>query len=480
MILAALNPRNSRLSVRVPLLVAVLVLFAVLSVSKLLLDKLDQEQDSQLAALGETYLDGLSSALLPAVIRRDIWETFDALDRAKSLYAGLETKWVAVLLPDGTVLAASNPLLFPVGRRLPPSVDVYRVSTPLVIDGQTETAWLSRRLRQDGADVGWVLAQINISTELSVWREAFWTLVGIDIALALTFAVLGWLLVFRMLTPVRLLTGHIAATTELPVPVPSSAFLGLSGEFKTLFARFNVMVGAMQEREGLLMRLASEERLALLGKLASGMAHEVNNPLGGMLTAADTIEWHGDSPSARSEALGFIRRGLEDIRNVVRASLVLYKDGGSRQLLSPRDLDDLRYLAAPEARRRRVAIVWENSLVRPVSADATAIRQIVLNLVLNAVAASPVGGTTRVTAQFCDGTLEVGVGDEGPGLPAHVAALIDAESVRMPRGAGLGLWTAIFLTRRMNGTLRRAPQAQGTCLMLNVPCEEVQGAALAA
>ena len=427
--LGALNPRTWRISVRVPLLVAVLVLVAVLSVSKLLLDKLAREQDAQLAALGETYLDGLSSALLPAVIRRDIWETFDALDRAKSLYTGLDTNWVAVLLPNATVLAASNPTRFPVGSHLALEINANPFAAPLVVDGQTETAWLSRRLRQDGADVGWVIAQINISAKLAEWREAFWTLVGIDLALALTFSILGWLLVFRMLAPVRLLTDHIAATTELPTPVPSASSRGLSGEFKTLFAKFNIMIDAMQEREGLLIRLANEERLALLGRLASGMAHEVNNPLGGMLTAADTIDTHGESVLARSEALGFIRRGLEDIRNVVRASLVLCKEGISCQPMSPRDLDDLRYLAAPEARRRRVAITWENRLAHSVSADATSVRQVVLNLLLNAVAASPIQGTVLVAVDFQNGTLEVRVMDQGPGLPEHIAALIDTESV---------------------------------------------------
>ncbi len=480
MTLAALNPQTWRLSVRVPLLVALLVITAVLSVSKLLLDKLAREQDTQLAALGETYLDGVSSALLPAVIRQDIWETFDALDRAKSLYAGLDTNWVAVLLPNGTVLAASNPTMFPVGSELPSSIDAHRIAAPLVIDRRTETAWLSRRLRQDGADVGWVLAQINISAKLAVWREAFWTLVSIDLALALAFSVLGWLLVFRMLTPVRLLTDHIAATTELPVPVPSTKLRGLSAEFTMLFARFNVMVGAMQEREGLLARLANEERLALLGKLASGMAHEVNNPLGGMLTAADTIDTHGDSEAARSEAVGFIRRGLEDIRNVVRASLVLYKEGGSRQPMSPRDLDDLQYLAAPEARRRRVAITWENSLAHPISADATSTRQIVLNLLLNAVAASPTHGTVAVSAQYRSSTLEVRIVDQGPGLPDHISALFDADGSRVPRDTGLGLWTAIFLTRRMAGSLRHLPREKGTCVLLTLPCEEVLDAALAA
>ena len=117
-----------------------------------------------------------------------------------------------------------------------------------------------------------------------------------------------------------------------------------------------------------------------------------------------------------------------------------------------------------------------------VSADATAVRQVVLNLLLNAVAApSPIQSTVRVTVHFRDGALEVRVIDDGPGLPDHIAALINEKGeVRVLRGAGLGIWTAMFLTRRMAGTLRQAPQSRGTCLVLTLPCEEVQDAVLAA
>lgn len=114
------------------------------------------------------------------------------------------------------------------------------------------------------------------------------------------------------------------------------------------------------------------------------------------------------------------------------------------------------------------------------SADATSVRQVVLNLLLNAVAASPIQGTVLVAVDFQNGTLEVRVMDQGPGLPEHIAALIDTESVRIPRDAGLGLWTAVFLTRRMAGPIRRLPQSRGTCLVLTLPCEEVLDAAVAA
>lgn len=476
-----LTPRRWPLAVRVPLLVSVLVLAAVLTVSKVLLDKLDREQTVQLAALSNAYLDGLTSALMPAVIRKDIWEAFDALDRARSLYGGVDTDWVAVVLPDRTVLAASDPELFPVGRHLPPEIDAHRTGPTLTIDGSSETAWLSRPLRQDDADVGWLLAKIDISAELAVWHDAVWTLIGIGFGLAVAFAVCGWLLVSRMLRPVGILARHIAATTELPSPIPAEDLRHFGAEFKALSARFNVMVEALREREALLVQLAEEERLALLGKLASGMAHEVNNPLGGMLTAVDTIATHGGAASVRQQAVEFLRRGLNDIRNVVRASLVLYKEQVPQTSLLPEALDDLRHLAAPEAHRRQVTLEWANVLSHPLQTDGTAARQIVLNLLLNAVAASPPCGCVSVRARFADGLLTIEISDEGPGLPPPVADAIRSGTTQSaPPNIGLGVWTALFLARRGGGCIRQLPQAHGTCLALELPCEEVSDAALAA
>ena len=71
------------------------------------------------------------------------------------------------------------------------------------------------------------------------------------------------------------------------------------------------MARALNEHEELASRLANQEKYAVLGKLASGMAHEVNNPLGGLFNALDTLRRHGDDAKVREATLNLLERGLD-------------------------------------------------------------------------------------------------------------------------------------------------------------------------
>ena len=95
------------------MLVAGLMVAISVAMSNIVLQRLVQDQETHLRELTNSYLDGLSTAVLPYVIRRDVWETFDILDRARDRYTGVKARYTVVTLSDGSVLAASDPGTIP-------------------------------------------------------------------------------------------------------------------------------------------------------------------------------------------------------------------------------------------------------------------------------------------------------------------------------------------------------------------------------
>lgn len=467
------------LTVKVPLLVAGLMITVAMLVSQVVLSRLIQDQEGNLRLLTSAYLDGLSAAAMPAVIRADVWETFDALDRARGKYAGLAVRHAIVELPNGTILASSEPLRFPVHGRVPADERRrYPSDVDLAIDESTGEAWLSRTLAEGGSAVGRILAEIDINPLLKVRREVMTTLVLVNGVLTLAFALIGYFLVKRMVQPLGVLARYVERVREGRVePIPDRHRRNLASEFERLFDRFNAMAQSLNQREALAARLAEEEKFAMLGKLASGMAHEVNNPLGGMLNAIDTLQVHGDDPVARQKSLEFLRRGLAGIRNVVRSALVTYKGGSGSPLLMPSDLDDLQFLVQHETGARRLKLEWRNGIAGPLLIDGSAIRQITLNLLLNACAASPADGTVTIDASCDDHVFRVTISDQGPGLPEDMAILVNRSDhlAAPPRGnAGLGLWTTARLVQRLGGRMTLDGDFAGTRIVVLIPLQDAE------
>ncbi len=462
------------LALKVPLLVAGLVIAVAVMVSQVVLSRLADDQETNLRLLTNAYLDGISAAVLPAVVRGDVWEAFDALDRARSQYAGVDARYSIIELPSGNVLAASDPVRFPVQSTLP---DILRKRFPtengLVIDGDTGRAWLSRTLRQGDYSIGRILAEIDIADLLRVRRQVLLTLILVNGGLALAFALVGYVAVKRMLRPLGVLASYVERARDGRFePIPERHRGPLASEFGQIFDRFNAMASALSQRETLASRLAEQERYAMLGKLASGMAHEVNNPLGGMLNAIDTIQAHGNDPAVLQKSLEFLKRGLAGIRNVVRAALVTYKGGTDVATLTARDLDDLPFLVQHETGTRRLTLYWHNRIEEPIAIDGPAVRQITLNLLLNACAASPPEGTIRVVVENEGRCLAIAISDEGPGLPAALARMLEepAAFVAPPEGTpGLGLWTCVRLVVRLGGYIRVRRPATGTEIAVSIP-----------
>ena len=211
-------------------------------------------------------------------------------------------------------------------------------------------------------------------------------------------------------------------------------------------------------------RLAEEERLGSLGRLASGMAHEINNPLGGLFNAIDTLKRHGDNLSVRAKSIDLIERGLKGIRDVVQAALMTYRADRDQRGLRPEDIDDMHLLVSPEARRRGVQLVWHSQVLEDLPIAASTVRQILLNLVLNACQAAPRDGWVIVEVTTDDEAFKLIVEDDGPGLPLRAAEILSGDApVPAPigEGTGLGLWMTNRLIRECNGRVAVETGARG-------------------
>ncbi len=469
--------RSIPVSYRVPMLVALLVVIVSAAISERVLDRLSRTQEGFLKGLAETYLDGLSSAVVPAVLRSDVWEVFDALDRSSASYKTLAPIETVVTGADGRVLAASDPNRIATYSELPEAYLNRYSSNVVSIDETTLTGFARRELVYQGQPIGTIHATFDVSHLFAERREILVTLLVTNGVLAALFSLGGFWLVRRMIGPMRVLENHMrAAAHGVAEPISLREIPTGDAEVAGLFRGYNALVHAERERANFAMQLAEEEKLSSLGRLASGMAHEINNPLGGLFNAIDTLKQHGQTPGVRETSIRLIERGLAGIRDVVEAALATYRPDRSHRPLTSEDFEDVRLLLKPELRRKRQRLAWDVVWhgTDQISIKGGPVRQAILNLLLNASAATPEGGEISFVATGAADRLTIGIGDEGPGIPADITGiLLDHDPGPAVRaGRGLGLWMVRRVVDDLQGTIEIGGKSGGgTMITLLLPLE---------
>jgi signal transduction histidine kinase len=469
-----LNPLRWPLTVKAPAMVAVFMLAVSIIITHAVLERLKETQERHLSALSATFLDGLASAVLPYVLREDVWEVFDAIERSAAASGGMGRAFVVVTDEHRRALAASDPAQVPLGSDQGGREAPFVAGAELVVDERDGKAHARKLLSYQGREIGRIFADYDIAHLVAERRDVLRTLVLTNAMLAVLLAILAYWTIRRMLFPLARLSRHIAQSTTGPLqPIAVEGVGHRDSEFARLYSRYNSLVEALAEREELARQLAAEERVASLGRLASGMAHEINNPLGGLFNAIDTLKSHGEKAVARRASVELIERGLRGIRDVVRTTLATYRAEREQRNLAAADLDDMRLLVGPEARRKLVRLDWTNTVDGEVPLPASSIRQILLNLVLNAVAAAPEQGRVVVSIERSDVALLLAVEDDGPGLPPAARDVLAGRSTRPlahGEGTGLGLWLSRRLVTGLGGEIASAPVADGgTRVAVSIP-----------
>jgi signal transduction histidine kinase len=461
--------RNLPVTLRVPLITAALMIVLAAVASQSVLAALGRLQDARLSETARLHVEGLSVALGPAVLRQDVWEVYDILDRAQSASDGQRLLLTVVADERGRVLAATDPrrapvgddaTVFEVGAVAPEAVrmtgdPVLRVTSPLQYQGRT---------------IGGIVTELDVTDLLAERRRVtLWLLFGNALATAV-LAFGGWLAVARILRPVGALVQAMDGSGGAPRPIPKAEIPQGDPGLARLIATYNQMTTAVEERADAERRLADRERFVSLGRLSSSLAHEVNNPLGGLLNAADTIRTYADRPEVVRQSAELMQRGLQHLRDVTRAILDQNRLDRIGQPLRPEDFEDLRLLFEPEAHSRNLVLEWqvEAGAAALAAQPAAPVRQVALNLLLNAGAAAGPNGKVGLNVSNGNERLTIAVSNTGAGMSgADLQRLL--ASGPLPPGGGVGLRLVHDIVAGLGGTLHHDRADGRTIIRVDLP-----------
>ncbi len=229
------------------------------------------------------------------------------------------------------------------------------------------------------------------------------------------------------------------------------------------------------ELKAMQAHLIQSEKLAGVGKLAAGVAHEINNPLTCVLTNSSLLL--GDLPpdDPRREDLQTIVDETLRCRKIVKGLLDFARQTKPQKqnLDINKVVEDVLALVRNQASFRNITIRTElDSKIPSVLADADQMRQVVLNIILNAADAMPQGGALRIRSYFEPKSNQVmlRISDTGPGIPVEIQdKLFEPFFTTKKTGTGLGLAIAYGIMERHRGALKvESSPGHGTTIVVSL------------
>ncbi len=269
---------------------------------------------------------------------------------------------------------------------------------------------------------------------------------------------------------------------SIPVSWRLSRMTGNAGEVTGV-----VVVGRnLVEQRAMEAQIRQGEKLAALGMVIGGIAHELRNPLGVSSAAAQLMRARIAAPTRLEECIGKVIAGIDRASLVVESLLRFARPGPIAETTKVDAHDVLKnalMFASGEA-AAGTTVEWKPPLAAgPVYAEGVQnlLELVVINLILNAFQAMPNGGRLNIGARRDGAEIVIEVGDTGPGIPqSHISKIFDPffTTRNDNRRSGLGLSVSHSIVRQHGGNLTvRTSPSDGTTFVVRIPVARQSGLA---
>ena len=231
------------------------------------------------------------------------------------------------------------------------------------------------------------------------------------------------------------------------------------------------------DRKSMEQHIRNTERLASVGKLAAGVAHEINNPLGGILNCLYNIRKGTLAPERQEEYLMSMEDGLRRAQKIVRQLLDFSQQREPEFTMSEINVLIDRVLVLTNHAIIEKGLQLEKDLATDLPSlfvDPHMIEQVITNLLLNAIQATKQGGMITLRTHVVGKMCEIEVADTGSGIAADVRPHIFDPfftTKRTGEGTGLGLSVSLGIVERHGGQLSvESEEGHGTVFTVKLPC----------
>ena len=433
--------------IQIPMGLALAVTLSVLLVSVVAAQISARSAKLEIVSTVQRVVDLLVAQGKQLVEQDDTWRAFTLLRNTAALLpqTGKGQSRAALLDANGRFLAGSDPDRLPTGeqalgvlingRLLPTASDATKPSTLTARDGAMML--VEPILSDDEQIIGFVYAEVDAAAFAPDWAALSTpALLGAALAIALLVP-LGWLFGQRMALPIAQTAeciaqiGHTdAAQLQLLLPQVEDP------ELNRIAGAVRQLLSEMSARQANEQRALSAERLAAIGRITAAVAHEINNPLAGLFTVTDTLRLHGDATEIRARSIDLIERGLHQIQTMTAALLPQAKV--EDRCMTMDDFDDVITLARAPASLHFVSVTSEAQIQAELRVPSTVFRQVMLNLLLNAIKAAGHAGQVHARLLVSETTVGVEVLNTGAHLSQReLVHRLNAEDHNDPHGFGL-------------------------------------------